>query len=206
VLAAVTCSVLWDTRSDIFQLARHPVTEAAYLVGVLGLGIISRVGIIFLLLAVGDFFLQKLLYLREMRMTKREVRDEFKETEGNPLHKIARRQFHREILAQSLIAAVKRADVVVVNPTHYAAALEYDRCSMNAPIVVAKGVDFMAAHIRRVARDEGVPIVEDVPLARALHKLDLDCEIPEELYEAVAIVLRWVYELAEQRRQEARHG
>ncbi|MFH4117811.1 EscU/YscU/HrcU family type III secretion system export apparatus switch protein, partial [Acinetobacter baumannii] len=86
----------------------------------------------------------------------------------------------------------KRANVVVVNPTHVAVALEYQRETMNAPVVVAKGAELMAARIRQIAEQEGVPIVRDVPLARALYDLEIDEEIPEELYEAVAIVLHWV--------------
>lgn len=102
---------------------------------------------------------------------------------------------------QSLVAAVKRANVVVVNPTHVAVALEYQRETMNAPVVVAKGAELMAARIRQIAEQEGVPIVRDVPLARALYDLEIDEEIPEELYEAVAIVLHWVSQLAEEGRR-----
>ena len=104
---------------------------------------------------------------------------------------------------QSMMAAVKKADAVVVNPTHLAVALQYDRGTMNAPTVVAKGAELMAAHIRRLAEEAGVPIMRDVPLARALYELELESEVPEELYEAVAVVLRWVYQLAEERGEVA---
>ena len=206
VIGTVTCLTLWNNRNDVLQLAQHPVPRATALTALLLLGIVAKVGIMFLILAVGDFFLQRFLYLKELRMTKHEVKEEFKETEGNPLHKIARRQVHREILMHSLIMAIKKADVVVVNPTHYAVALQYDRASMNAPTVVASGMDFMAAHIRRMATECGVPIMRDVPLARALFRIELDREIPEDLYEAVAVVLRWVYQLAEERGEVARHA
>jgi len=206
VIGTVTCLTLWNSRNDVLQLAQHPVPRAAALTALLLLGIVAKVGIMFLILAVGDFFLQRFLYLKELRMTKHEVKEEYKETEGNPLHKIARRQVHREILMHSLIMAIKKADVVVVNPTHYAVALQYDRASMGAPTVVASGLDFMAAHIRRMATECGVPIVRDVPLARALFRIELDNEIPEDLYEAVAVVLRWVYQLAEERGDVARHA
>jgi flagellar biosynthetic protein FlhB len=206
VIGAVTCLTLWDSRNDVLQLAQHPVPRAAALTALLLLGIVAKVGIMFLILAIGDFFLQRFLYLKELRMTKHEVKEEFKETEGNPLHKIARRQVHREILMHSLIMAIKKADVVVVNPSHYAVALQYDRASMNAPTVVASGMDFMAAHIRRMATECGVPIMRDVQLARALFRIEIDHEIPEDLYEAVAVVLRWVYQLAEERGDIARHA
>ena len=132
-------------------------------------------------------------------MTKQEVKEEYKETEGNPLHKSMRRQLHREILMQNMLAAVKQSSVVVVNPTHLAVALRYDRATMGAPIIVAKGAELMAAKIREIAQEEGIPLTRDVPLARALYELEIDDEVPEELYEAVAVVLRWVYSLAEER-------
>jgi len=206
VIGTVTCLTLWNSRADVLQLAQHPLPRAVALAALLLLGIVARVGVVFLILAIGDFFLQRFLYLKELKMTKHEVREEFKETEGNPLHKIARRQVHREILMHSLIRAIKSADVVVVNPTHYSVALQYDRASMNAPTVVARGIDFMAAHIRQMATECGVPILRDVSLARALFRIELDCEIPEELYEAVAVVLRWVYQLAEERGEVAHNA
>ena len=132
-------------------------------------------------------------------MTKHEVREEYKETEGNPLHKSLRRQMHREILLQSIMEAVRRANVVVVNPTHLAVALRYERGAMNAPVVVAKGAELAAARIRELAKESHVPVTRDVSLARALYELEVDEEVPEELYEAVAVVLRWVYQLAEER-------
>jgi flagellar biosynthetic protein FlhB len=94
--------------------------------------------------------------------------------------------------------------VVVVNPTHLAVALRYERAEMNAPTVVAKGAELMAAKIRELAEESGVPIMRDVPLARALYEIEIDGEVPEELYEAVAVVLRWVYELAEERGEVVR--
>jgi flagellar biosynthetic protein FlhB len=94
---------------------------------------------------------------------------------------------------------VRRANVVVVNPTHLAVALSYERDQMAAPTVVAKGADLMAAQIRKIAEESEVPIMRDVPLARSLYELEIDAEVPEELYESVAVVLRWVYKLAEER-------
>ena len=139
-------------------------------------------------------------------MSKQEVKEEYKETEGNPLIKGARRRIHLEILQQAMMAAVKKADVVVVNPTHVAVALRYERAEMDAPTVVAKGAELMAAQIREIAKDAKVPIVRDVALARSLYELEIDALIPEELYEAVAEVLRWVYQLAEERNEIATHA
>ncbi len=159
------------------------------------------VGFLFLGLAVGDFFLQRFLFLNQMKMSKQEVKQEHKESEGDPLIKWLRRNMHREILAQSSVAAVKNANVVLVNPTHVAVALKYDRGAMGAPTVVAKGADLIAKQIREIAKKENVPMMRDIPLARALYELDLDAEIPEELYETVAEVLRWVYTLNQEKEE-----
>lgn len=139
-------------------------------------------------------------------MTKQEVKDEWKESEGDPLFKSARRQMHRDILMQSMMAAVQRADVVVVNPTHIAVALRYDRGEMGAPVVLAKGAELIAAKMREIAQAADVPLMRDVPLARALYELEIDSEIPEEMFEAVAVVLRWVYSLAEERGEVSVHA
>ncbi len=207
ITAVVIGWVLWRVREDVIGLASASVTTIVALTSSLVIEIGLKVGLTFLLIGAGDYFLQKFLHLKEMRMTKHEVKEEYKETEGNPLIKGARRQIHYEILNQSMLAAVKKSDVVVVNPTHLAVALRYDRGQMNAPTVVAKGADLMAAQIRRIAEENDLPIMRDVPLARALYELEIDEEINEELYEAVAEVLRWVYQLAEERGEVAsRHA
>lgn len=206
VTAVVVGSVLWNARTDLIELTAQSVASVAAFTSAIVLEIGLKVGFAFLLLGAGDYFLQKFLYLKEMKMTKQEVREEYKETEGNPLIKSARRQIHREILLQGMMAAIKKADAVVVNPTHIAVAVQYNRETMNAPTVVAKGAELMAAHIRHLAQEAGVPIMRDVPLARALYELDLEAEVPEELYEAVAVVLRWVYQLAEERGEVARRN
>lgn len=206
VTAVVVGSVLWNARADLVNLTAQSVTSVAAFTSAIVFEIGLKVGFTFLLLGAGDYFLQKFLYLKEMKMTKQEVREEHKETEGNPLIKGARRQIHREILMQGMMAAIKKADAVVVNPTHVAVALRYDRGTMNAPTVVAKGAELMAAHIRQLAKEAGVPIMRDVGLARALYELELEAEVPEELYEAVAVVLRWVYQLAEERGEVAQRS
>jgi flagellar biosynthetic protein FlhB len=199
ITAVVAGYVLWAAREDVVRLVdQSPGVVASYTFGlVLEIGL--KIGIAFLVLGGADFFLQKLLHRQEMKMTKHEVKEEYKETEGNPLIKSQRRALHREILSQSLAAAVRDADVVMANPTHLSVALKYERGKANAPIVTAKGADLMAAQIRQIANDCGVPVKRDVPLARALYELEIEQEIPEELYESVAVVLQWVYDLAEER-------
>jgi flagellar biosynthesis protein FlhB len=199
ITAVVAGYVMWESREDIVRLiGKDPDVAAPFTLGLI-IEIGLKVGIAFLVLGALDLLLQKLLHRRDLRMTKQEVKDEYKETEGDPLVKAQRRSLHREILAQSLAAAVRDADVVLANPTHLAVALKYERGGMNAPIVTAKGADLMASQIRLIAAESGVPIKRDVPLARALYLLEVDDEIPEELYEAVAVVLQWVYSIADER-------
>lgn len=199
IACAVVGLVLWGSRVDIVRLVRQPTDVAASFTVSLVFEIGVKIGLVFLVLGAGDYFLQRFLHRKELMMTKHEVKEEYKETEGNPIHKSLRKQMHREILMQSVMEAVRRASVVVVNPTHVAVALRYERSEMNAPVIVAKGADLMAAKIREVAGEAGVPLARDVPLARALYELEIDDEVPEALYESVAVVLRWVYEMAEER-------
>lgn len=206
IACAVVGITLWDARGNIVRLATQPPLVSVYFVGSLLFQIGLRIGLAYIIIGGLDYFLQKYLHRKDLMMSKHEVREEYKETEGNPLIKHKRRQIHREIIAQAMMAAVKRANVVVTNPTHLAIAIEYDKTAMNAPTVVAKGADFMAAKIREIATDEGIPMMRDVPLAHALYELEIDDEIPEELYESVAVVLRWVYQLAEEEGEVASHA
>ena len=190
--------VMWEAREDIARLiTKPPDIVASYTFGLI-LEICLKIGIAFLILGGADFFLQRYLHRNDLKMTKHELKEEYKETEGNPLIKSQRRYLHREILSNSMAAAVRDADVVLANPTHISVALKYDRGKSNAPIITAKGGDLMAAHIRQIAAESGVPIKRDIPLARALYEFDVEDEIPEELYEAVAAVLQWVYKLKEE--------
>jgi flagellar biosynthetic protein FlhB len=203
IVASVAGFVLWGARDDIVRLISRPPEDVSAYTFSLVLNICLKIGLVFLVLGGADFFLQKFLHRKDLKMTKREVKDEYKETEGNPLIKAQRRSLHREILSQSMAAAVRDADVVLANPTHVAVAIKYERGQQDAPIITAKGADLMAAQIRRIAEESGVPIKRDVQLARALYEFEVDDEIPEELYEAVAVVLQWVYSLAEERGEVA---
>jgi flagellar biosynthetic protein FlhB len=145
-----------------------------------------------LVLALADYAYQRRTVMKELRMTPREIRDEMRQSEGDPLMKGAIRSRQMAISRNRMLSAVSGADVVLVNPTHYAVALKYDRAK-GAPRMVAKGTDALALKIREKAREHRVPIVEDKPLARTLHRVcDLDDEIPAELYLAVARILAFV--------------
>jgi flagellar biosynthesis protein FlhB len=148
--------------------------------------------------ALVDVPLQRWLLARRLRMSVQEVKEEFKEVDGNPEIKQRRKQRMRELANRRMLAAVPKADLVVMNPTHFAVALQYDENSMSAPRVVAKGADLMALRIRDLARDHKVPVLQAPPLARALFAhTELDAEVPARLYSAVAQVLAWVFQLRE---------
>jgi flagellar biosynthetic protein FlhB len=153
-----------------------------------------------LALALLDLFLQRRQFEKDLRMTKQEVREELRSTEGDPQVKARIRRVQREMAARRMMAEVPRSTVVITNPTHYAVALSYDREQSperrRAPRVVAKGVDLVARRIKELARESGVVVYEDAPLARTLHaRCEIGDEVPLELYQAVAEVLAYVYSL-----------
>ncbi len=148
------------------------------------------------LIAGGDFVWQRHDYGKKMRMTRQEVKDEYKQQEGDPMVKARVRQIRHERARKRMMASVPNADVVVTNPTHYSIALKYDPESSGAPVVLAKGVDQIALKIREVAKDKDIPIVENPPLARALYaSVEIDEEISEEHYRAVAEIITYVFKL-----------
>jgi len=158
--------------------------------------LLMAVAVVMTLIAGADWFYQRFAYLKKMRMTKQEVKDEQKQTEGDPMVKARLRSLRMQRARQRMMAAVPKADVVVTNPTHYACALQYDPESMNAPTLVAKGQDLVALRIRQIANENDVPIVENPPLARALYAtVELDKEIPPQHYKAVAEVISYVFRL-----------
>jgi len=173
--------------------------DATVIASVLGSKVIRILMIIagsMAVLSAADFAFQKFRFEKRIMMTKQEVREERKQMDGNPQIKARIRSIQRKFATNKMLEAVKKADVVITNPTHYAVALVYDRESMFAPKVVAKGMDHMAQRIKQVARENGVPCVENVPLARALHKaLKVGQFISRDLFNAVAEVLAYVYRL-----------
>jgi flagellar biosynthetic protein FlhB len=191
--------VAWKTVSGFVPVATAagPLssTAIASLVATRALGLVRQVAGIGLGLAVLDYVIQYRKISRQLRMTRHEVREETKSTEGNPYVRGAIRRRQRQMARNRMIAAVAGADAVVLNPTHFAVALRYVR-GRGAPKVVAKGTDFLALRIREEATAHRVPLVEDPPLARALYvACELEQEIPTEMYEAVARLLTFIYSL-----------
>lgn len=153
----------------------------------------------FIVIAAADFSFQKFQHIKQLKMTKDEVRREYKEMEGNPEIKSKRRHLHQEMMSQQVVNSVKRSTVVVTNPTRIAIALEYRDGETPLPIIRAKGENLNAKRIIEIARENGIPIMENVPLARTLHEeSSIDQYIPADLIEAVAEVLRWVEQLKNQ--------
>jgi flagellar biosynthetic protein FlhB len=149
---------------------------------------------------VADLFWQKRRYANQLKMTKQEVKEEYKQNEGSPEIKMRIRRLRHEILRRRMMAEVPKATAIVVNPTHYAVALRYEHLSMAAPRVVAMGKNFMALRIRELAKQHQVPIIENPPLAQALYKnCEVGQEIPASLYKAVAEVLAYVFKILNQR-------
>ena len=149
---------------------------------------------VFLVFATLDFIYQRYSYKKSLRMSKQEIKDEYKQTEGNPEIKAKIRQLQREMAKKRMMSEIPKADVVITNPTHYAVAIRYDKTKDEAPRVIAKGVDNLALKIKEIAREHDIMIVENPPLARELYKLvDVDEVIPQKLYKAVAEILAYVY-------------
>jgi flagellar biosynthetic protein FlhB len=195
LLKALTPQLMGLSAEPVTQAIGHSASMTAYalLILCMGLAIIAAV----------DVPYQLWQYSKELRMTREEVREEYKESEGSPETRGRIREAQRALARGRMMQEVPKADVVVTNPTHYAVALRYDEKKMRAPIVVAKGTELVALRIREIADEHGVPIVEAPPLARALHKsVDLNREVPAALYITVAQVLTYVYQL----RHAREHG
>ena len=191
--------VVWDAAQDalpdIVRSQRLGIHEGLQVAGGLIFDISVRAGFLFLVVAMADFFWQRHVFKKDMMMSKYDVKQEFKQSEGDPEQKAQRKALGEEMILHGAQQNVAKADAVITNPAHIAVAIKYDSEKGTAPTIVAKGMRKNADKIKEIARAEGVPILRNVPLAQALNKLDLEEEIPEDLYDAVAEVLNFVYEL-----------
>ena len=196
VIAYVAYSNLVEEADNLFVLYEISLSQAIALVGNIIIEFGIEISIVFIVIGIVDYIFQKWKFGEDMKMTKQEVKDEYKNTEGNPEIKGRIRQKMREASQRRMMQDVPKADVVITNPTHFAVAIKYDAEVSKAPIVVAKGEDYLAQKIKEVAREHNVEIVENKPLARMLyHNVDIGAEIPPELYQAVAEVLAMVYHM-----------
>jgi flagellar biosynthetic protein FlhB len=196
VVAVVSTLVLYQRADELFMLGAEPVKQGlAHMASIIGWSFIGLSAVLILIAAV-DVPFQIWDHKNKLKMTKQQVKDERKQTEGNPETRSRIRAIQRQMAQQRMMQDIPTADVVVTNPTHYAVALRYDREGSGAPVVVAMGVDLIAGQIRKVALANEVTVVEAPPLARALyHNAEIGAEIPAGLYVAVAQLLAYVYQL-----------
>ncbi len=195
VLGAVMTALLWPERHRLEAMVRFDPAAVMGATLTLTLQLLGAVVAMLALVAIADYLFQYRQWYEKLKMSVQEMKEEFKQTEGDPHIKGKLRQMRQQRAKKRMMAAVPSASVIITNPTHYSVALKYDR-GMPAPICVAKGVDVAALRIREVAKKHDIPIVENVPLARALYAtVDADDEIPVEHYHAVAEVIGYVMKL-----------
>jgi flagellar biosynthetic protein FlhB len=196
-LAAVTVyAMARQNLASYLALPFQGVEAGALTVAQSLLALLWKAAMVFVVFGAVDMFRQHRRYLKDLRMSKQEIRDEHKEVEGNPQIKARIRRIQRDVLRKRMMQEVPKATAVIVNPTHYAVAIRYDLDSMAAPKVVAKGKNYLALRIREKAIAHEVPIVENPPLAQALYKsVEIGQEIPPHLYRAVAEILAYIYRL-----------
>jgi flagellar biosynthesis protein FlhB len=188
--------VLQDMILDSIGLVNFTVTEIVNYMIDNSLSFLWRVSILYAIIAFSDFAYQKVKHKKDLMMTKQEVKEEHKQTEGDPLIKSQIRGKQFEMARKRMLDAVPKADVVITNPTHFAVALKYEMGKSYAPKVVAKGQDYLAQKIKAIAKENNVPLYEDVQLARALYKAcEVGQEIPETLFKAVAQILAYIFKL-----------
>jgi flagellar biosynthesis protein FlhB len=203
VVGAVATTLLWPARKRLEGLVGTDLSAVIAYTRTLSLQLFGGVVAILAIIAGADYLFQYRSWYERQKMSIREMRDEFKESEGDPKIKAKVRQLRQQRTKKRMMQAVPKATVVVTNPTHFAVALQWER-GMNAPVCVAKGQDLIALKIREVAGEHGVPIVENPPLARTLHAtVEVDVEIPAEHYKAVAEVISYVMRLNGATRQPA---
>lgn len=200
IVGIVAYSATGEVIADATAIADGDVGGILTFMAQAAVVIALKVGLAFFIVAAADYAYQRYEHEKSLRMTKQEVKDEGKQLEGDPLIKGRIKTIQRQIAYRRMMHDVPKADVVITNPTHYAIAIKYEMGKMNAPRVVAKGVDLVAQRIKQIAIENNVPLVEDKPLAQMLYKsADIGDEIPEKLFQAVAQVLAYVYRLRDNR-------
>jgi len=183
----------WNTLLILYDMDLY---QGIALIGKLVLDLGLKISMVFLAVGIADYMYQKFKFKKDMRMTKQEVKEEFKQSEGDPQVKRRIRSKMMEVSQRRMMQQVPQADVVITNPTHLAAAIKYDKEKAEAPILLAKGADYLAQKIKEIARENNVEIVENKPLARMLYyNVEVGAEIPPELYQMTAEVLAYVYKL-----------
>ncbi len=194
LISVVVYSTIKDDWVYLYKFYEMPLNQAIELIGNIVINLGLKISLFFLVIAFADFAYQKYKFHKDIKMTKQEVKDEYKNAEGDPQIKGKIRQKMREVSQRRMMQDVPKADVVITNPTHFAVAIRYAPDECPAPVVLAKGTDYLAQKIKAVAKENGVELVENRPLARMLYaNVEVGQQIPPELYQAVAEVLAAVY-------------
>ena len=194
LIGIVAYNSIKDKANELFILYDMPLNQAIGLIGEIIIDTGLMISIVYLLVGIADFIYQRIKFRDEMKMSKQEVKDEYKNTEGDPQVKGQQKRRMQEASRRRMMQDVHKADVVITNPTHIAVALKYDPDVNPAPYLLAKGEEFVAQKIKEVAKEHGIEIVENKPLARMIYaNVDIGAEIPPELYHAVAEVLAMLY-------------
>ncbi len=195
---AIAFIIINQRLAEMITISRMEMLDAFSLIWSVLFQFVSFSGIMLLIFAIGDYAFQRWIYHESLKMTKQEIKEEFKEMEGNPEIKARIREMERRLLSRKMIQEIPKADVVITNPTHIAVALKYEPSFMNAPLVVAKGEGPLAERIKMIAKENNVFIIENKPLAREIfRRVEVGQEIPPELFMAVAKILSIVYKMRE---------
>lgn len=196
LFTAVSWSVIKDNSGIFYTAYDYSIEDCLGILFDLVFELGLKISLIYFVISIADVVFQKLKHKKELRMTKQEVKDEFKNQEGDPKIKSQQRQRMQQASRRRMMQSIPEADVVITNPTHFAVALKYDNTISQAPLVTAKGADYLAFKIKEIAKENDVEIVENKPLARMLYSnVEIGNEIPQELYQSVAEVLAYVYRI-----------
>jgi flagellar biosynthesis protein FlhB len=196
VIGTAAFLVLWSKKDELFLLSQKSLSDSLSYLGGLTAQLVTVAAVILLVLAILDYMYQKFEFEKSIRMSKQDMRDEAKKAEGDPLIKSKIREQQRQMSMNRMIQELPKADVLIVNPTHYAVAIKYDAETMEAPVVIAMGKDHLALKIKEKAKEYGITIMENKPLARALYaQVEVGDTVPEDLFLAVAEVLAYIYRL-----------
>jgi len=201
IIIVVMCILFVFTYKAFLGMMNKELNATLYTIIELTGYFLAAILLIIIIFAIIDFYFTRYYFFKSLRMSKQEIKDEFKNMEGDPQVKGRIRKIQMQMSMKRMMSDVPEADVVITNPTHYAIALKYDNQVDNAPKVVAKGIDFIALKIKDIARDNSIPIIENPSLARAIYsQIEVDQEIPNEFYKAMAEIFSYVYELKKKKR------
>nr|WP_154665931.1 flagellar biosynthesis protein FlhB [Paenibacillus pinihumi] len=196
VIGLVVWMTLWGEKDHILSLGSVPIEQIFSFAASITLSLGVKIGALLVVLALMDYMYQRFDFEKKQRMSKQDIKDEYKKTEGNPVIKGRIRERQRKMALQRMMQEVPKADVVITNPTHFAVAIRYDGSEMEAPVIIAKGMDYVALKIREIAKENGIIMMENKPLARALfERAEIGDTIPSDLFQAVAEVLAYVYKV-----------